>query len=84
MAEEIKTQPEEVKGGENYKKVEHPLRKIMVNNFIGGIAWSFGVLIGTGVLFGIIVYFARRIDFVPILGKFLAGVIQSAQTNFPK
>ncbi len=84
MAEEIPIQQNNTQGGENYKKVERPLKKIIINNFVGGIAWSFGVLIGTGLLFGIIVYFVRQVDFVPILGKFLANVIQSAQTNIPK
>jgi len=84
VAEEIPIQQNNTQGGENYKKVERPLKKIIINNFVGGIAWSFGVLIGTGLLFGIIVYFVRQVDFVPILGKFLANVIQSAQTNIPK
>lgn len=84
MADEVPIQQNNLQGGEHYKKVERPLKKIIINNFVGGIAWSFGVLIGTGILFGIIVYFIRRIDFVPILGKFLANVIQSAQTNFPQ
>lgn len=84
MAEEVPAQQNNNQGGENYKKVDHTLKKIIINNFVGGIAWSFGVLIGTGVLFGIIVYVVRQVDFVPILGKFLAGVIQSAQTNFPR
>jgi len=84
VADEVSIKQNNNQGGENYKKVEHPLKKIIINNFVGGIAWSFGVLIGTGVLFSVIVYFVRRVDFVLILGKFLASVIQSAQSNFPQ
>ena len=84
MADEVSIKQNNNQGGENYKKVERPLKKIIINNFIGGIAWSLGVLIGTGIVFGIIVYLVRRIDFVPIFGKFLANIIQSAQTSFPK
>jgi hypothetical protein len=84
VADEVPIQQNNIPGGENYKKVESPLKKIVINNFIGGIAWSFGVLIGTGILFGIIIYFGRRIDFAPLLGKFMANIIQSALANYPK
>ena len=72
-----------IQPGENYKKVERSLGKILVFNFLGGIAWSLGVLIGAGLIFSIIAYFVRQVDFIPILGDFLAKVIQSAQTNIP-
>lgn len=67
--------------GEIYKKVERPLGKLIVNNFLGGVAWSLGVLIGTGIIFSIIAFIVSKIDFIPILGQFLANIIQSAQTN---
>ena len=73
-----------IQPGENYKKLERPLKKMLLYNFLGGIAWSLGILIGTGIIFGVITYFVRQIDFVPVLGKFLAGVIQAAQSNYPK
>lgn len=84
MADEVSTKQNNIQGGEKHQKVGHPLKKIIINNFFGGIAWSLGVIIGTSVVFGILVYFVHKIDFVPIFGKFMANVIQSAQSNIPK
>jgi len=70
--------------GEHYKKVERPLGKLILYNFLGGIFWSLGVIIGAGLVFSIIAYFIGKIDFIPILGDFLAKVIQSAQNNLTK
>lgn len=81
MADEVQTQPVEKAGGENYKKVGSPLKKIIINNFVGGISWSIGVLIGASIVIGIAAYFARRIDFVPLFGHFFAEVLKSAQSN---
>jgi len=66
---------------ENYNKINRPIRKMLLYNFLGGIFWSLGVIIGAGLVFSIIAYFVRRIDFIPILSDFLAKVIQSAQNN---
>jgi len=64
-----------------FNKVERSIGKMLFYNFIGGIAWGLGVLIGTTIIFAIVAYFASNIDFVPIFGKFMANVIESAQTN---
>lgn len=63
----------------NYVKIERPLGKIIINNFLGGIFWSFGVLIGTGIILSIVAFFAKNVDFIPILGHFLAKVLESSQ-----
>ena len=57
-----------------------PLTKFL-NGLIGGIGWGVGLTIGTGVLLYILTFVIAKIDFVPILGQFLADVIKSAQGN---
>ena len=75
MSEEIQ-QP-----GEKYKNIERPLGKILLYNFLGGITWGLGVLIGTGIIISIAAFFVSKIDFIPILGQFLADILKSAQSN---
>ena len=72
---------EEKTPGEKYKNVERPIKKMLLYNFLGGITWSLGVLIGFGLIFSIIAYFVSKIDFIPIIGSLLADVVKSAQSN---
>lgn len=72
---------EETKSGEKFKNIHRSLGKMLYYNFLGGIAWGLGVLIGTSIIFALIAFFISKIDFVPILGQILADVIKASQTN---
>lgn len=58
----------------------NPVAKFL-NGLIGGIGWGVGLTIGTGVILYVLTIFISKIDFVPVLGQFLADVIKSAQGN---
>ncbi len=77
------TQPEPKKAHEeNFQKIDRPLWKMMLFNFLGGISWGLGVLIGTTLLVAVAAFFLnKKIDLVPILGRFMAEVLKSAQNN---
>lgn len=65
-----------------YEKVDRPFWKILVYNFFGGIAWGFGVLIGTTAILALIAFFINKnVDLVPVLGHFFAEVLKSAQNS---
>jgi hypothetical protein len=64
-----------------YERVNRPLGKMLLHNFLGGIAWSLGTLLGASIIIGIIGYIIAQIDFVPIIGKWVADIIQSSQSN---
>jgi ABC-type transport system involved in multi-copper enzyme maturation permease subunit len=53
-------------------------KKILFDNFLGGIVWSLGVWLGTTIIIGIVALFASNIDFVPIIGDFVAEVSKHA------
>ena len=57
-----------------------PLKRFIIS-LVGGIGWGVGLTIGTGVIIYLLSFFIAKIDFVPILGSFLADVIKSAQGN---
>lgn len=67
--------------GEKYKNIDRPIGKMILYNFLGGIAWGLGVLIGTTIVLAFLAFFVTKIDFVPIFGQFAAQVIESAQNN---
>lgn len=68
----------------SHTNVEKPLRKIIINNFIGGIVWSLGAWVGTTVIIAILVYFLAHINFIPIIGDFVAKVMKYvANANSP-
>lgn len=51
---------------------------------IGGLGWGLGITLGTALVVVILAFFVSRIDFVPILGQFLANVIKASQPNLFK
>ena len=52
-----------------------PVKKIILNNFIGGIAWAVGATVGLALFFTIISILAKNINFVPIVGSFASDVL---------
>lgn len=64
-----------------YIEVNANVFKRFLIGLVGGIGWGVGLTIGTGVILYFLGIFAAKIDFVPILGQFLAEVIKSAQGN---
>ena len=62
---------------ESNEKIFRSKKQIFINNFIGGIAWAFGSVVGLAIIFAIIGYFLARVDFVPIVGNFFTNVIKN-------
>lgn len=63
--------------------VEKSIKKIMVNNFVGGIAWGLGVTVGASLLLGILGYFASNIGIIPVVGKFVQDLLVFLSENSP-
>jgi len=58
-----------------------PMKKILWNNFMGGIAWGFGATVGISIIFAILGLLAKNINFVPIVGTFTSQVIDFVLQN---
>jgi hypothetical protein len=56
-------------------------KKVVINNFLGGIAWGVGSVLGATIVVGLVFWFLHFINFVPILGNFAADVLSSIQTK---
>ena len=83
IAQQTEPQPVQKKPKDQpYERIEKPFWKIIIYNFFAGIAWGFGVLIGTTAILALIAFFINRnVDLVPILGQFFAEVLKSAQNS---
>ncbi len=67
---------------EPIEHINRPLKKMLMNNFLGGIAWGFGATIGLSIVLAILTIILNQINLVPIVGGFLTEVLQfMAQNN---
>ena len=71
---------------DKYQHAEHNARRIIKNNFLGGVAWGIGATIGVSLLFTILgLILSARLDFIPIVGTFASDitrfVLENLQTN---
>ncbi|HSA83458.1 MAG TPA: DUF5665 domain-containing protein [Patescibacteria group bacterium] len=71
--------------GQPYERTSKPLsfHKIILNNFIGGIAWGLGATVGISLVFALLGLLAKNIDFVPIIGTFISDIIAFTLTHNP-
>ena len=66
---------------DNYKKIFMNKKQIIINNFIGGVAWGFGATIGLALVLALLGFLVGRVDLVPIVGDFFANILEYAQKS---
>ena len=69
---------------ERYEEVKANKRHIFLNNFLGGFAWALGATIGLAIIFIILGLIAKNINLVPIVGNFVADVINFVISKQPQ
>ena len=70
--------------GRGYTRVYLSPLRLMLNNFLGGLAWGFGIVLGGTILVALALFLVNSLDNVPIVGKFISNLINSVkyyQTN---
>ncbi len=67
----------------DYVELMDNKKKLLWNNFIGGLARGFGMAVGFTLLGGVIVYFLRYLVLLnlPILGSFISELVRIVQNN---
>ena len=81
-AQQINQQPIKATGANSYLKPYKGRGAIFLDNFLGGIAWSFGSFIGLAIIAVIAGYLISRIDLIPIIGNWIAAILQDATSKF--
>ncbi len=56
-------------------RMHNSLAKLIWFNFMRGLAFGLGSVIGATVLVSVLVYFLRGIDFIPIIGDWATEVL---------
>lgn len=57
------------------------MRKIIINNFVGGMFWGVGLTLGAAVLIAIFGYTLSKVNYIPIVGTFVGEVQQFIAEN---
>ena len=68
-------------GAYRYMQPYKTKRQIAVDNFLGGLFWSFGSFIGLALIALFVGYLISQIDLVPIVGTWIAQVMQDATSR---
>lgn len=63
--------------------VDMKKKDIVVGNFLGGLAWGLGSVLGATVVVAILLGLLRTVNFVPFVGGFISGVMQQVEQNRP-
>jgi len=84
MPEEKKQVEEKKLPAERYFQVYRGRFEMILNNFLGGIAWAIGVLFGTGLVIALVSFIISKIDLVPIIGNWVVQIADFVQQNQTK
>lgn len=66
---------------EPHEKIYLSKKRIFMNNFMGGIGWAIGATIGFALLVAILGFIAGQINFIPVIGNFVAEVNTFVEEN---
>lgn len=67
--------------GQNFANVYRGRKKMMLDNFLGGISWSVGTFVGFALLAILVGLILSRINLVPIIGGWLSDIVNNATQN---
>lgn len=68
---------------ERHEQATSGRRHIFFNNFLGGIAWAFGATVGLSLIFAVIGIIVKNVNLVPVVGSFVASVLNYVLQNNP-
>lgn len=69
---------------EPHERVYRTKKRIMIDNFVGGIAWGLGATIGLAIVFTLLGLILNNIGVVPILGEFILNINEYVLQNQPQ
>ncbi len=71
-------------GTDHHYDIHRSRKKMLLDNFMGGIAWGFGTVVGGTLVILLIGYMLSKIELVPIIGDWVHAIIQEAQKHSSK
>ncbi len=73
----VESSPADVSVKENirgFERVFLPLKKVVLFNFMGGMAWGLGAFLGATILVGILIIIFDMLGGVPLIGNLIENV----------
>lgn len=67
--------------GKGYTKIHISTWKVVLNNFLGGLAWGFGTVLGATLVVALMIIALTQLNGIPILGDFFSGILETIQTS---
>ena len=69
---------------EKYERVRKHLKDLVLNNFLGGIAWGLGATLGASIVFAILSLILKNINLIPFIGDFVSQITNYVLQNNPQ
>lgn len=63
-----------------YTRVHISTWKVILNNFLGGLAWGFGTVLGATLVVALVVIALTRLGGIPLIGDFLSNILETIQS----
>lgn len=63
------------------EKVHRSRSKMLIDNFLGGIAWSLGVTVGGAVIIALIAFILSNVNYVPLVGDAVLNIADYISEN---
>jgi len=73
----------EVEVGKGYTKIHVSTGKMILNNFLGGLAWGFGTVLGATIVAALVLFILSKLDTVPVIGSFINNIMKEFETTSP-
>ncbi len=70
-----------MKKNEKTKDKKYTSIELFKSGFIAGFGWSFGVTVGFVIVSTVIVIVLRSLGGLPVIGGFIANIVQETQTQ---
>lgn len=69
--------------GDKVVEIKASATRMMFNSFLSGVAWGFGSVFGASILVSILFLFLGSLDTAPIIGEYIANIINYIQSYTP-
>lgn len=66
---------------QKYEQIKKSRKDIIINNFLGGIAWGLGTTIGVAIILTIFSFLAQEINLIPFVGNFVTQITKYVATH---
>lgn len=63
------------------EEVKRPFKQMAMNNFVGGVMWAIGVLVGGTIVVALLGFVLGKVNLIPVIGDFLSQITDYVQNN---